>query len=159
MSDYAIPAVSRLNTEANQWNTDLPDMNEAREFHSAIVIDIFLFVLGGWQNYRQLGSIEFFELLTGSEWTPKIEDAEIVKRQSASVLVYGRDQIAVFGGVKVLKQNKVTKAYPLDDYILDTLTYEITPIPGKNQDLKFTSQTQTVKLSNSFATVGKVDLS
>ena len=53
----------------------------------------------------------------------------------------GQDQIAVFGGVKLLKSLKGARIYPLDDYVFDTRSYQMTPIPGKNQDLKFTSLT------------------
>ena len=78
MSNNAITVVSRLNTEANQWATDMPQMNHARELHSAIVTQIYLFVLGGLQNDELLGSIELFEVLTGSEWTVVVEGGEIV---------------------------------------------------------------------------------
>ena len=68
---------------ADEWE-EMPEMKEARQNHSAIVQSGRLYVFGGRQNDLLLGSIEFLELLGGTEWT-LIKNEQVIKRQSAAI--------------------------------------------------------------------------
>ena len=110
----------RLDTEANQW-TELAEMTMARQNHSAIVQRNRLYVFGGRQNDSLLGTIEFLELVGGTDWTTVTEN-ESVKRMSATILECGPKKIAVFGGLKVADLKG--RDYASDGYIFETTSQE-----------------------------------
>ena len=132
----------------------MPEMKEARQNHSAIVQSGRLYVFGGRQNDLLLGSIEFLELLGGTEWT-LIKNEQVIKRQSAAITQCGANQIAVFGGLS--EANPKGKQYASEDYVFDTATHELKVINSGMKPLRFMSHTQTVKTGSNFATVGVVE--
>lgn len=67
--------------------TELPELNQPRAFHTSLILDFKLYVLGG-QGIKEevFGSIEGLNLQDKSGWNILVQGHKLVQRICASVV-------------------------------------------------------------------------
>ena len=103
-----------LDTESKAWSKG-PNLREARFGHSAQSLAEFLYVFGGFNDLRMIGSIERLNPLKDRAWSIIVKNDVKVRRRFSTAVATSSDCIAVFGGES--REGKMS-----DGYILNVCT-------------------------------------
>ena len=110
---------------------ELPDLNQGRFNHASIILNSYLFVLGGMSRYKDYPSaIECLSIAGFSAWSIILEGKETVKRINASVTAVSATKLLVCGG-------ESKHASSDSGYVFDVKTHALHQILGQRNDFPF----------------------
>ena len=118
-----------LDTESKAWSKG-PNLKHARCGHSALSLAEYLYVFGGFNDPRMIGSIERINPLHEVAWSVIVSNDVKVRRKYSVAVAVRSDSIAIFGGPK--RDGKMS-----DGYILNVKALSLRPILGDKNDLSF----------------------
>ena len=107
----------------------MPALNQARSYHSSIILNNCLFVIGGYIEFHTLlGSIECLSLHGNSAFRTLIHGTLQVKRIQASVVAISAKKLFIFGGS--------SEEYKSAGYEFDITTNKVRRVPGNDDDFR-----------------------